>query len=154
MLKCGNGKQSIPTFLIRMKKGNRQNAWIRKLILQICSIYGDGYAFLGESFCEDEFGMKRSEKGTKGVDGYIGKYAIQVKFKWVTEENISSRYITVKSDAEFDILIICVNSGDDEVRLFGAWEKWQVEEARTNKLHDRVMLKDLDKLDRLQIKKI
>ena len=98
--------------------------------------------------------MKRSEKGTKGVDGYIGKYAIQVKFKWLTEENISSRYITVKSDAEFDILIICVNSGDDEVRLFGAWEKWQVEEARTNKLHDRVMLKDLDKLDRLQIKKI
>ena len=70
------------------------------------------------------------------------------------EKNFSDRYITVKSDAEFDILIVCENSGDDAVQLFGAWKKWQVEEARTNKLHDRVMLKDLDKLDRLQIKKI
>ena len=87
-------------------------------------------------------------------NGYIGKYAIQVKFKWVTEENLSSRYITVNPDAEFDILIVCVNGEDDEVRLFGAWEKWQVEKAGTNKPHGRVMLKDLDKLDRLQIKKI
>ena len=137
-----------------MKKGNWQNAWIRKLILQICSIYGDGYAFLGESFCEDEFGMVKSERGTKGVDGYIGDYAIQVKFKWVTETNPSSRYITVNPDTKFDILIVCVDSKDDEVRLFGAWEKWQVEEARTNKLRDRVKLKDLEKFDRFQIKKI
>ena len=137
-----------------MKKDNWQNTWIRKLILQICSIYGDGYAFLGESFCEDEFGMVRSEKGTKGVDGYIGKYAVQAKFKWVTEKNFSGRYITVKSDAEFDILIVCVNDGDDAVRLFGAWKKWQVEEARTmSKPHDRVKLQDLAQLDRLQLKK-
>jgi len=99
--------------------------------------------------------MKRLKKGMKGVDGYIGNYAIQVKFKWVTEEDISSRYVTVKSDAEFDILIIvCADNPDDGVRLFGAWEKWQVEKARRNKSQDRVMLKDLDKLDRFQIKKI
>ena len=98
--------------------------------------------------------MRRSEKGTKGVDGYIGNYAVQVKFKWVTDRNFSDRYITVKSDAEFDILIVCVNGGDDEVLLFGAWEKRQVEKARTmSKPHDQVKLQDLDKLDRLQIKK-
>ena len=138
-----------------MNKGNWQNAWIRKLILRIYRIYGEGYAFLGESFCEDEFGMKRPEKGTKEVDGYIGNYAIQVMFKWVTDENFSSRYITVKSDTEFDILIVvCADNPDDGVRLFGAWEKWQVEKARRNESQDRVMLKDLDNLDRFQIEKL
>ena len=139
-----------------MRKSNWQNGWLRKLILQICSIYGDGYAFLGESFCEDTFGMVKSEKGTEGVDGYIGKYAVQVKFKWITEKNISSRYIAIKSDSEYDILIVVyANSADDDVRLFGAWEKWQVEEAvrKTSMRQDRVMLKDLKQFDCFKIEK-
>ena len=132
-------------------KGSWQNAWMRKLVLQVCSIYGDGHAFLGESFCEDEFGMVRSEKGTEGIDGYIGDLTVQVKFKWVNEKNKSSRYISVKPDAEFDILIVCKNDAEGDVELFGAWEKQQVETARKNKSHDRVMLKDLEQFDRFQI---
>ena len=139
-----------------MRKSNWQNGLLRKLILQICEYYGDSYAFLGESFCEDTFGMVKSEKGTEGVDGYIGKYAVQVKFKWITEENISSRYIAIKSDSEYDILIVVyANSAHDDVQLFGVWEKWQVEEAvrTTSMRQDRVMLKDLMQFDCFKIEK-
>ncbi len=129
---------------------------LRKLILQICECYGDSYAFLGESFCEDKFAMVKSEKGTEGVDGYIGKYAVQVKFKWITEENISSRYIAIKPDSEYDILIVVyANSAHDDVRLFGVWEKWQVKQAvrTTSMRQDRVMLKDLKQFDCFKIEK-
>lgn len=72
------------------------------------------------------------------------------------KRTLSSRYIAIKSDSEYDILIVVyANSAHDDVRLFGVWEKWQVEEAvrTTSMRQDRVMLKDLKQFDCFKIEK-
>ena len=129
---------------------NWKNVLLRKMVLQICSIYGDGHAFLGESFCEDEFGMVKSQTGREGIDGYIRHLAVQVKLKWVTQENLSSRYVTIKPDAGFDVLIVCKNGAEGDVELFGAWEKQQVEAVRKPNTN-RINLKDLAQLNCFQL---
>ncbi len=126
---------------------NWQNVWLRKLVLQVCSIYGDAYAFLGESFCEDEFGMVKAETGKEGIDGHIGDLAVQVKFKWFGK---SDRYVTVRPDAGFDILIVCGSGSNEGVKLFGIWKRQQVDSVRNPK-NNRINLKDLEKLDQFAL---
>ncbi len=111
-----------------------QNAWVRKVLLQILgsmpSRYDGVYEFLGESFCEDRFGMVRTAQGKKDVDGHIGDLAVQVKFKWHYSKNKDDRYVTIKPDADYDLLIVCIDGQKGDVELFGAWEKKHVEAAR------------------------
>ena len=90
-----------------------QNAWVRKVLLQILgsmpSHYDGVYRFLGESFCEDKFHMVRTAQGKKDVDGYIGDLAVQVKFKWRYSKNKDDRYVTIIPDADYDLLIVCID---------------------------------------------
>ena len=103
---------------------------VLKLLARVQTIT-DGYdgveGYLGESFCEDTFGMVRTNRGTKDVDGHVGPIPVQTKFKWVTPENLKSRYISVKPSADFDVMIVtCAEPGGSAVRLFGIWTKEQV----------------------------
>ena len=112
----------------------------------------DGYngveGYLGESFCEDTFGMVRTGRGTKDVDGHVGPVSVQTKFKWVTPENLKSRYISVKQDADFDVMVVtCAEPGGPAVRLFGIWTKEQIlSVAKPHKSSPRANLTDLEQL--------
>ena len=112
----------------------------------------DGYdgveGYLGETFCEDAFGMVRTGRGTKDVDGHVGAISVQTKFKWITPQNLKTRYVTVKPDADFDVMIVTyAEPGGSEVRLFGIWEKEQVLSVmKPTKQLPRVNLTDLRQL--------
>ena len=51
-------------------------------IQAITTGYDGVEAYEGESFCEDEFGMVRTDRGTKDVEGHVGEISVQTKFKW------------------------------------------------------------------------
>ena len=62
----------------------------RVKVLECCAQINDlseGYdraeGYLGESFCVDQFNMRKNRQGTKDIDGDILGRSVQVKFKWV-----------------------------------------------------------------------
>ena len=103
----------------------------RKKVLENCTQiycltkeYDGTEGFLGENFCEDRLGMSKAPRGMKDVDGLIGDSSVQIKFKWINDENFKSRYVTINPNAKFDLLIVtCADYGDTEVCLFGIWEE-------------------------------
>ena len=74
-------------------------------IQAITTGYDGVEAYVGESFCEDEFGMVRTDRGTKDVEGHVGEISVQTKFKWATPENLKTRYVSgiVYISADLDI---------------------------------------------------
>ncbi len=113
--------------------------------------YNGIHGFLGESFCETYVGMVRTPRGTKDVDGYIGEKSVQVKFKWVTEENFATRYIAIGPKTDFDwLIVVCAEDGDAEVRLFGIWESGAVFELRDRPPQNRVKLRELREIPQVE----
>lgn len=99
--------------------------------------------YLGESFCEDQLRMRKTREGTKDIDGYILGRSVQVKFKWVNAQNLGSRFVTVRPDSQFDLLIVtCADYGDTEVSLFGIWDKAEVLKIMGSR--NRVSLRKLE----------
>ena len=128
---------------------------MRTELLELCArveVITNGYdgieAYLGETFCEDTFGMVRTPLGTKDVDGHVGKLSVQVKFKWITPQNCKTRYVSIRPDAGFDVMIVTyAEPGESEVQLFGIWEKTQVlSKMRPQKRYPRVYLTHLKQL--------
>ena len=140
--------EDVGEFTIR---GNRMRTEVLQLYARIQAIT-DGYdgveGYLGESFCEDEFGMIKAGPGTKDVDGHVGKIAVQSKFKWLTPENFKTRYVSIRKEPGFDVLIVTyAESGESNVRLFGSWTREQVlSKAKPAQSSLRVFLKDLKTL--------
>ena len=110
--------------------------------------YNGVEGYLGESFCEDTFGMVRTGRGTKDVDGHVGSISVQSKFKWVTDANLNSRYVQLKENPDFDVMVVtCAEPGGSAVQLFGIWTKEQVlSVAKPHKNGPRAGLKDLEPL--------
>lgn len=126
---------------IVLKKYSKMISWI------------DGYdgveGFLGESFCEHKFGMEKADRSEKWIDGRINEKSVQVKFKWVNENNWRSRYISINSNAIFDLLIVTyAKYGDSEVNLFGCWEKVLIDQELERKKSNRIFLTRLCKLNK------
>ena len=47
-----------------------------------------------------------------------------MKFKWVTPNKFKTRYIQIKPDSDFDVMIVVyADIGDTDVTLFGAWSR-------------------------------
>lgn len=121
----------------------------RKMVLECLakiSNISKGYdrveGYLGESFCEDQLRMRKTRGGTKDIDGYVQGRSVQVKFKWVNAQNLGSRYVTVRPDSQFDLLIVtCADYGDSEISLFGIWDKTEVLKVMSS--DDRVYLTKL-----------
>ena len=89
--------------------------------------YDRAEGYLGESFCVDQLNMRKNRQGTKDIDGDILGRSAQVKFKWINAGNLGTRYVSIKPESEFDLLIVtCAQYGDSEVSLFGIWEKADV----------------------------
>ncbi len=111
-------------------------------INDISKDYDRAEGYLGESFCEDQLQMRKTRAGEKDIDGYIQGRAVQVKFKWVSAQNLGSRYVTVKRDPKFELLIVtCAEHGASEVSLFGIWDISEVLEIIGSR--NRVSLKKL-----------
>lgn len=122
--------------------------WAR--LNELIKDYNGLEGYLGESFCEDEFGMVRTAKGSKDIDGHVNGIPVQVKFKWVTRENLNTRYVQVKPETDFGAMIIaCAHPEGTDVELFGIWSRQQVVSVGKKHLSSgylRVNLKDLASL--------
>lgn len=117
---------------------------LRHRLHRLTKEYNGVEGFLGERFCEIEFQMQRTPRGTKDIDGYIQDKSVQVKFKWVSADNLKTRYVAIKPEAQFDWLaVVCAEEGGSEVRLFGIWENPEVLDLTRKSNSNRVMLKDL-----------
>ena len=117
---------------------------LRHRIDELTREYDGVEGYLGESFCQTQFEMRRTSRGTKDIDGFIGDKSVQVKFKWVNADNLASRYVQFKSEAEFDwLVVVCAEDRDLEVRLFGIWESARVFHLRDRSNSNRVLLRDL-----------
>lgn len=99
--------------------------WAR--IHAIAADYDGVEGYLGESFCEDVLGMVRTRRNCKDVDGYVGEVAVQSKFKWITRDNFKTRWIQLRKDPGFHVLVVTYAKPSAlEVQLFGIWSKAQV----------------------------
>lgn len=132
-----------------MTETNKRKIILKKYSKMISLI--DGYdgveGFLGESFCEDKLGMERAVRSERWIDGHINKKSVQVKFKWVNENNWKSRYISINSNAIFDLLIVTyAKYGDSEVKLFGCWKKVLIDQELKRINSNRIFLTRLCKL--------
>ena len=104
--------------------------------------------YLGESFCEDVLGMVGPRRSRKDVDGYVGKVAVQSKFKWITRDNFNTRWIQLRNDPGFHVLVVTyAKPGAPDVQLFGIWSKAEVlSAAKPYKTGLRVRLAALKEL--------
>ncbi len=127
--------------------------WAR--LNELIEDYNGLEAYLGESFCEDELGMVRTANGSKDIDGHVNGTPVQVKFKWVTRENLNTRYIQIKPEADFGAMIITYAHPEGiDVELFGVWSKQQVMSVgkKRSSGYLRVNLKDLGPLSQYDLK--
>ena len=69
----------------------REVLMLRHRMNELTKEYDGVEGYLGETFCQTHFEMRRTPRTTKDIDGYIGDKSVQVKFKWVSAENLATR---------------------------------------------------------------
>lgn len=129
----------------------REVLMLRHRMNELIGEYDGVEGYLGESFCQTHFEMRRTPRGTNDIDGYLGDKSVQVKFKWVSAENLATRYVEISAKAEFDwLIVVCAEDQDLEVRLFGIWESDGVFKLRDRSNSNRVLLRELKEIPQVK----